>query len=246
MVSDWGSIQQMIPHGYSADLRQAAEQAANAGVDVDMEGYAYIGHLKDLVEKGEVSTEQLDNLVANVLRLKYRLGLFENPYIDESKINFYAPSSLAAAQKAVEQSTVLLKNDGILPIKKGVKKIAVIGPMADAQHDQAGTWVFDLEKEHCVTPLTSLREKYGKKNVTYVPGVKFSRDLSHDGFNEAVKAAKDADIVLFFAGEEAVLSGEAHCRTDLTGRSEGTHGCSGRNRHSDRDGGAGRSPARYE
>lgn len=216
MVSDWGSIQQMIPHGYSADLRQAAEQAANAGVDVDMEGYAYIGHLKDLVEKGEVSTEQLDNLVANVLRLKYRLGLFENPYIDESKINFYAPSSLAAAQKAVEQSTVLLKNDGILPIKKGVKKIAVIGPMADAQHDQAGTWVFDLEKEHCVTPLTSLREKYGKKNVTYVPGVKFSRDLSHDGFDEAVKAAKDADIVLFFAGEEAVLSGEAHCRTDLT------------------------------
>lgn len=216
MVSDWGSIQQMIPHGYSADLRQAALQAAEAGVDIDMEGYAYISNLKDLVEKGELSQEVIDDLCANVLKLKYRLGLFENPYVDEKGVSFYQPSSLDAARRAVEESAVLLKNDGILPLQKNQKRIAVIGPMADAQHDQAGTWVFDFEKDHCVTPLTALRERYGNKNVTYVPGLTFSRERDTKGFAEAVKAAKEADVVLFFAGEEAVLSGEAHCRTDLT------------------------------
>lgn len=216
MVSDWGSIQQMIPHGYSADLRQAALQAAEAGVDIDMEGYAYISNLKDLVEKGELSQDVIDDLCANVLKLKYRLGLFENPYVDEKGVSFYQPSSLDAARRAVEESAVLLKNDGILPLQKNQKRIAVIGPMADAQHDQAGTWVFDFEKDHCVTPLTALRERYGTKNVTYVPGLTFSRERDTKGFAEAVKAAKEADVVLFFAGEEAVLSGEAHCRTDLT------------------------------
>lgn len=216
MVSDWGSIQQMIPHGYSADLRQAALQAAEAGVDIDMEGYAYISNLKDLVEKGELSQDVIDDLCANVLKLKYRLGLFENPYVDEKGVSFYQPSSLDAARRAVEESAVLLKNDGILPLQKNQKRIAVIGPMADAQHDQAGTWVFDFEKDHCVTPLTALRERYGNKNVTYVPGLTFSRERDTKGFAEAVKAAKEADVVLFFAGEEAVLSGEAHCRTDLT------------------------------
>lgn len=216
MVSDWGSIQQMIPHGFSTDLRQAACQAANAGVDIDMEGYAYIDNLKDLVEKGEVSMKVIDELTGNVLRLKYRLGLFENPYTDEGKKAFYKPEFLRAAKKSVEESAVLLKNSGVLPLGKDVRKIAVVGPMADAQHDQAGTWVFDLEKEHCVTPLTALRERYGADNIIYAPGLKFSRDRSRDGFDEAVKAAEKADVVLYFAGEEAVLSGEAHCRTDLT------------------------------
>ena len=218
MVSDWGSIEQMIPHGYSADLRQAAQQAAKAGVDIDMEGYAYIQHLKNLVEAGEIDEALIDELVANVLRLKYRLGLFDNPYVDMNSANrFYSKANLDAAQRAVEKSAILLQNHGILPLDgKKMKKIAVIGPMADAQHDQAGTWSFDLEKSHCITPLTSLREKYGNKNVNYAPGLKHSRDKSHDGFADAVKAADASDVVLFFAGEEAVLSGEAHCRTDIT------------------------------
>ncbi|MBD5289860.1 MAG: glycosyl hydrolase [Bacteroides sp.] len=218
VVSDWGSIQQMIPHGYSENLRHAAKQAATAGVDIDMEGYAYIGHLKDLVEKGEISAERIDELTANVLRLKYRLGLFDNPYVDMARANsFYQPASLDAARRAAEESAILLKNNGILPIDNSkVKKIAVIGPMADAPHDQAGTWVFDLEKEHSVTPLQSLREKYGDRNIIYVPGIEYSRDRDTKGFAAAVKAAGKADLVLFFGGEEAVLSGEAHCRTDLT------------------------------
>lgn len=219
MVSDWGSIEQMIPHGYSRDLRQAALQAAEAGVDIDMEGYAYTGHLRDLVESGELSMATVDSLVANVLTLKHRLGLFDNPYVDMTTASrFYADASLDEARRAVEQSAILLKNDGILPLSGNskVKKIAVIGPMADAQHDQAGTWVFDLEKDHCVTPLTSLRERYGAKNVIYAPGLAHSRDRSTKGFAEALKAARQADVVLFFGGEEAVLSGEAHCRTDIT------------------------------
>jgi beta-glucosidase len=218
MVSDWGSIQQMIPHGYSADLRQAAAQAVNAGVDIDMEGYAYISHLKDLIEKGEVSVARLDSLVANVLRLKYRLGLFENPYVDMANASkFYAPASLDAARRAVEESAILLKNNnGVLPLGESAKRILVVGPMADAAHDQAGTWSFDLEKSHCVTPLTALKEMYGTKNISYVPGLEYSRDLSTAGFAAATKAAKNADVILYFAGEEAMLSGEAHCRTDLT------------------------------
>lgn len=217
MVSDWGSIEQMIPHGFSRDLRHAALQGAKAGVDVDMESYAYINHLKDLVEKGDLDIKIVDDLVRNLLKLKYRLGLFENPYVDESKVIFYDPSSLEAAQRAVEQSAILLKNNGILPLdSKSVKKIAVIGPMADAPHDQAGTWVFDLEKGHCVTPLEALRSRYGEDNIIYLPGLKFSRDLDKSGFEAAKEAARKADVVLFFAGEEAVLSGEAHCRTDLT------------------------------
>lgn len=219
MVSDWASIEQMIPHGYSRDLRHAGLQAVMAGVDIDMESNAYIRHLRDLVEKGELSeSRDIDPLVANVLKLKYRLGLFDNPYVDMANASrFYAPASLDAARRAVEESAILLTNNGALPLNKNkVKKIAVIGPMADARHDQAGTWSFDLEKERCVTPLAALREMYGEDNVTYVPGLAYSRDRKTDGFDAAVEGARNADAVLFFGGEEAVLTGEAHCRADLT------------------------------
>ena len=215
IVSDWGSIEQMRNHGFSKDLRQAALQGAKATVDVDMENYAYTQYLADLVESGEVSMDELDAMVANILRLKYKLGLFDNPYIDETAVSFYAPASLDAARRAVEESAVLLKNNGILPVDfSKVRKIAVTGPMADAQHDQAGTWVFDLEKDHCVTPLAALKERCGDK-VVYSKGMAHTRDRSHDGFKDALKAAKNADVVFFFAGEEAVLSGEAHSRADI-------------------------------
>jgi len=217
MISDWGAIGMMLPHAFAPDLREATKKAVKAGVDIDMESYAYTRHLEDLVKSGEIAEAEVDSLTANVLRLKYRLGLFDNPYVDISKSRrFYAPASLDAARRAAEESAILMKNNGVLPIDgKKVKKIAVIGPMADAQHDQAGTWVFDLEKEHCITPLTALREKFGEKNVTYVRAMKNTRDRSDAGFAEAVKAARKADLVLFFGGEEAVLSGEAHCRTNL-------------------------------
>ncbi len=218
VVSDWGSINELVPHGYAADREEAAMLAAKAGVDVDMEGHCYDGSLLKALQSGKIDEKRIDELAGNVLRLKYRLGLFDNPYVEIAESNrFYAPASLEAARRAVEESAVLLKNEGkVLPVDMSkVKKIAVIGPMADAQHDQNGTWVFDLEKSHSVTPLVSLKEIGGDK-IVYSPGLSYSRDRKHDGFADALKAAKKSDIVFYFAGEEAVLSGEAHCRTDLT------------------------------
>lgn len=215
MVSDWGSIEQMIPHGYSADLRQAARQAATAGVDIDMESHAYSSHLKELVESGVVPVATIDSMVANVIKMKYRLGLFDNPYVDmKTASRFYAPSSLEAARRCAREAAVLLKNDGVLPLQAATR-VAVIGPMADAAHDQNGTWCFDLDKSHTVTPLTAIKECFGPENVVTAKGLDFSRDRSTKGFDEAVKAASQADVVLYFCGEEAVLSGEAHCRVDV-------------------------------
>ncbi|MDE5642587.1 MAG: glycoside hydrolase family 3 C-terminal domain-containing protein [Muribaculaceae bacterium] len=215
MVSDWNSISEMINHGFSADRRDAALKAALAGVDMDMEGHAYDGNLAALVEGGQIPVEVIDNLVRNVLRLKFRLGLFENPYVDMATANrFYTPEALDAARRTAEEGTVMLKNSGILPLAKKPGRIFVTGPMADAMHDQNGTWCFDLDKTHTVTPLAALRQRYGDA-VAYLPGLTYSRDKNTD-FSEALKAAADADVILYFAGEEAVLSGEAHSRADIT------------------------------
>ena len=217
MCSDWASIMQLIPQGYCTDLKDAALKAALAGCDVDMESYAYVQYLKQLVEEGKIDVKVIDDLVRNVLRLKFRLGLFDNPYVDMKHANqFYKPASLEAATRMVEESTVLLKNNGILPLATTGKKIALVGPMADAKHDQAGTWCFDLDKTKTVTPLESLRKMLGDDAVIYEAGLTYSRDKSEDGIAKAVEAAKKADIVVMVAGEEAVLSGEAHCRADLS------------------------------
>lgn len=217
MCSDWASIMQLVPQGYCTDLKDAALKASLAGVDVDMESYAYTRYMKELVEEGKLDVKVIDDLVRNVLRLKFRLGLFDNPYVDLKHANqFYAPASLEAATRMVEESTVLMKNDGILPFAAQGKKIALVGPMADAQHDQAGTWCFDLDKTHTITPLAALREALGNDAVLFEKGLTYSRDKSEEGIQKAVEVAKKADIVVMVAGEEAVLSGEAHCRADLS------------------------------
>lgn len=217
MCSDWNSIGQMVPQGVAGDLTDAAVLAANAGVDVDMESYAYLSSLKKAVEEGKVDMKTVDDLVRNVLRLKYRLGLFDNPYVtDRTAQEYYAPDHLASAQKTAEESAVLLTNNGILPLQENVTRIALVGPMADARHDQNGTWCFDMEKERTVTPLEALRGIYGEDNVKYAPGLKSTRDNSEALFDEALAATEGADVIVYCAGEEAVLSGEAHCRADIT------------------------------
>lgn len=218
LVSDWGSIAELINHGIATDRYEAAELAINAGVDMDMEGHAYLPNIKKLLEDGKVTEEQINKLVADVLRLKYRLGLFDNPYVDEKTASrFYSPEALEAAQKCAEEAAILLKNNGTLPFKKSqVKKILLTGPMADAAHDQNGTWCFDLDKTHTVTVLKGMQEKFGKDNVFFVPGLAYSRDKNTSGFAAAVEAAKDADVIVFVGGEEAVLSGEAHSRADIS------------------------------
>lgn len=219
LVSDWGSIQQMIPHGFCADLKEAGEKAAIAGVDMDMMSYAYINHLEELIKEKKVDEKLIDESVRNILRLKFRLGLFDNPYIKEGAPSaFYLDSSLQQAKEAAIESAILLKNElQVLPLTSSVKSVAVVGPLADAPADQVGTWCFDAEPEHSVTPLTAIQQECENKiRVIAEPGLTYSRDKSEAGIAKAVAAARQADVILFFAGEEAVLSGEARCRADIS------------------------------
>ena len=214
VVTDWNSMGEMINHGFGEDRKDVAEKAVNAGVDMDMMTFGFLSHLEELVKSGAVKEKTIDNAVRNILRVKILLGLFEHPYVDveAAKAVQYAPAHLAAARKTAEESAILLKNNGILPLR-GKSRILVTGPMADAPWDQLGTWCFDGEKEHTVTPLKALQERFPGQ-VTYVPGLRYSRDRK-DRFDDVVAAARAADIVLAFLGEEAILSGEAHCLADL-------------------------------
>jgi len=214
VVTDWDSMGEMIDHGFGTDRKDVAEKAVNAGVDMDMMTFGFLSHLEELVKSGAVSMKSIDNAVRNILRVKVMLGLFENPYVDveAAKAVQYAPGHLASAQKTVEESVILLKNNGILPLKGG-RRILVTGPMANAPHDQLGTWSFDGEKAHSVTPLKALQELFPGK-VDYVPGLTFSRE-KRNNFADVVVAARRADVVLVFLGEEAILSGEAHSLADL-------------------------------
>ena len=214
IVTDWNSAGEMIAHGFSTDLKHTAEQAINAGVDMDMMSYGFIQYAEELVKEGKVSEKEIDRAVRNILKLKFELGLFENPYVDETlsaKVD-YAPEHLAAAKQAALESAILLKNDNnVLPLDKA-KTILVTGPMADAPYEQMGTWTFDGQKEHTVTPLTSLREEY---DVIWVPGLDYSRDKSKAQFSKVRAAAAKADAAVVFVGEEAILSGEAHSLSNL-------------------------------
>lgn len=217
VVTDWASATEMIPHGFCKDRKEVAEKAVNAGVDMEMVSGAFIENLEALVKEGKVSEAAINNAVRNVLRLKFRLGLFDHPYVVTEQAVKYAPEHLAKAKEAAEQSVILLKNDnGVLPLTERVRTVAVVGPMADAPHDQLGTWVFDGEKEHTQTPLKALQEMYADKvQIIYEPGLAYSRDKRTEGIARAVAAARGADVVLAFVGEEAILSGEAHSLADL-------------------------------
>ncbi len=218
VVSDWASVTMMIRQGFCEDEKEAALKAANAGLDMEMESKTFIEHLEKLIEEGKVSSQTIDNAVRNILRLKFRLGLFDAPYIPvKTKSDIYSQIHLKEAQKAAEESFVLLKNEkNILPLSEKIKTVAVIGPMADAPHDQMGTWVFDGEKSATQTPLDALKKMYGNQmNFLYEKGLHFSRDTSKINFNNALKIAERSDAVLLFIGEESILSGEAHSMADL-------------------------------
>ena len=234
LVSDWGSGMDLIPHGLCADRKEAALRCINARMEMDMQGEIYHEHLAELVKEKKVSESMIDDCVRSILRMKYRLGLFEHPYVPEEEPAFYSPEALALATEAVEQSVVLLKNNGILPLnkpsntkrqtnsnnfKREALNILITGPLADQPKEQLGTWVFDGEPEHAVTPLMAFQKVSivnSQLSITYSPGLRYSRDKSTSGFAKAVEAARKADVILFFAGEEAILSGEARCRADLS------------------------------
>lgn len=218
VVTDWASTTEMIEHGFAADAHEAAMKAVNAGVNMEMVSYSLIKELPGLIKDGKVKESTIDDAVRNILRVKFRLGLFDNPYVDEKKPSvLYAPSHLEAAKQAAVESAILLKNDKqVLPLQASVKSVAIVGPMADAPYEQMGTWVFDGDKTHTVTPLTAIKQLVGDKvQVIYEPGLTYSRETNQTGVAKAVAAASRADVILAFVGEEAILSGEAHCLADL-------------------------------
>ncbi len=214
VVTDWNSAGEMIAHGFSRDLKHTAEQAINAGVDMDMMSYGFIQYVEELVKEGKVSEKEIDRAVRNILKLKFDLGLFENPYVDETasaKVD-YAPEHLEAAKQCALESAILLKNSNdVLPLDKA-KTILVTGPLADAPYEQMGTWAFDGQQEHTVTPLEALREEY---NVIWEPGLAYSRDSNTKDFAKVRSAASRADAAVVIVGEEAILSGEAHSLSNL-------------------------------
>lgn len=217
VVTDWSSALEMVNHGFCTDGKDAAEKSVNAGVDMEMVSETFIQNLKQSIAENKVSIETIDNAVRNILRLKFRLGLFDNPYVVTPQTVKYAEKHLQTAKTAAEQSVILLKNENqTLPFTDKIKTLAVIGPMADAPYEQMGTWVFDGEKEHTQTPLTAIKEMYGDRvKVLFEKGLDYSRDKNTTGIARAVNTARQADAVVVFVGEESILSGEAHSLANL-------------------------------
>ena len=216
VVSDWGSVMELINHGYALDAKDAACKAINAGVDMEMATSAYSDNIKQLLKEGKITESRIDEAVKNILRVKFKLGLFDNPYVNiEAEKKLLDPSFLEHARKVARESVVLLKNNGTLPLSTNISSVAVIGPLADSPRDQLGTWCFDGREENSVTPLKAIRDVLGDRRVNYVAGLKYSRDKNKSDFDRAVAAAKRSDVILFFAGEEWILSGEGQCRGEI-------------------------------
>jgi len=219
VVSDWEAVPQLGVHGLTANDKESAEQALQAGIDIEMASMTYAQYTEGLLSDGRITEKQIDQMVANVLRVKYRLGLLQRSHTDPSMFRRSAhPAHLSLAQQIAERSMVLLKNeDNCLPLNpKSLRSVAVLGPLADDPDDQLGTWVFDGDSSLSVTPWQSLT-KVLDKDVTllYARGPETTRSDSRDGFDEAIALARKSDISIIFLGEEAMLSGEAHCRADI-------------------------------
>ena len=218
VVSDWRSMAEMIDHGFCRDSKDVARKAVEAGVDMEMASTAYADHLAELVESGVVAQGLVDDAVRNILRVKFKLGLFEQPFPYSARPSS-PPSAdaLALARRAALESVVLLKNRRqLLPLSREYHSLAVIGPLADAPYEMLGTWNRDGRTEDAVTPLAALRALVGDRmEVHYAAGLPYSRSRDTSGIEAAVQAARRCDVALLFVGEEAILSGEAHSRAHL-------------------------------
>lgn len=233
VVSDWNSIGELLIHGVAADKKEAARLAITAGSDMDMEGNCYVPNLKKLVEEGTVDVKLVDDAVRRVLRVKFLLGLFDDPYryCDENreKTQILTQEHLAVAREAAKRSIVLLKNDGgLLPLKKQGQKIALIGELAADKDVPLGSWRAKAITGSAVSLLEGMRSaltqpenlQYSKGPV-YVSGKSlFTVPLEFNttdrtGIDEAVKAAKTADVVVMALGENCFQTGEGRSQTDI-------------------------------
>lgn len=224
VVTDYTSINEMVPHGYAKDLKQAGEMAINAGVDMDLQGAVFMDHLAKSVADGSVDVKRVDAAVKAILEMKYRLGLFEDPYrySDEAreKKTVYRADFLEAARDVARRSMVLLKNDGdALPLAASARSIAVIGPLGNSKEDMIGSWAAAGDRQtRPVTLLEGLRART-KSNITvgYARGAGYGFDDAGktDGFAEAIELAKKSDVIIAAMGERWDMTGEAASRTTL-------------------------------
>lgn len=224
VISDYNSIGEIINHRFAKDKEEAALKGFISGVDIDMvgdtiDGDVYSPNLKNLVEKGLISEEQIDNSVKNVLRMKFKLGLFDNPYTD---IEFFKTNDLSqmykdsVALQLAKESIVLLKNENnILPLKKNIKKIALIGPLANNDEDPMGVWAGAGDPENVITVYQGMKNLLPEgSEINFVQGCDFTGSDT-TGFDEAIDAAKSSDVVIMVVGEERGMSGEASSKTNL-------------------------------
>ena len=218
VVTDYTSINEMVNHGIVANEPDAGLLAVKAGVDMDMQGQVYAKYLKKQVENGEVSIKMIDDAVRRILKVKFMLGLFDDPYryCNEAreKREIYSPAHLEAAFDVAKRSMVLLKNDNnVLPLKKG-EKIAVIGQLANSTRDLLGSWKAAGDWNFMKSTLDEIKLYNGEQNVIYAEGCKTSGN-DRSGFSAAIAAAQRASKIVLVIGESCDISGEATSRTSI-------------------------------
>ncbi len=233
VVSDWGSIAEIMNHGQAADKKEASFKAITAGSDMDMEGYCYEESLETLLNEGKIDMALIDDAVRRILRIKYQLGLMDNPYLycDEKreKENIYTKEHLAIARDAAKKSIVLLKNEGkILPLKQNLKSIAVIGPLAADKDSPLGNWRAQAVPNSAVSLLEGIQQAVSKgTKVNHAQGCKlsigehsFTQELTlnytdRSQIAEAVALAKTSELVMLAIGEDSYQSGEGRSQASI-------------------------------
>lgn len=210
LISDYNAVGEAVIHSAAEDKSEAAQKAIEAGCDIDMLSDCYINHLEKLVLDGKISEKLIDEAVMRVLVLKNDLGLFENPYKDGSpeaeKEILFCKEHRELSRKAAEESIVMLKNSGILPLDKK-QKIAVVGTLADSR-DITGSWAIFVDKNETVTFKQALNELYPDADIRFI--------LSDNADDDMIAAAKDSDIVVLVLGEDQTFSGESCSKADIS------------------------------
>ena len=220
VVSDYTSINEMVPHGYAKDEKDAARIGMNAGVDMDMMGGVYKDYLKELVEEGKVSGDYINEACRRILLAKFKLGLFDDPYryIDEKReaTTKYKPEFLAKAREIAAASSVLLQNKNqTLPLSKDTKKIAFIGSLVKDEYDILGNWAAKGDRKgQAVSVFEGVSEYLKTNQIMYAKGCDILKDDT-SGFDEAIAVSKQADVIVLVMGEGHHMSGEAASRTNL-------------------------------
>ena len=221
VVSDWGSVAELIPHGVAEDKCDAAQLAVTAGCDMDMEGYCYVSSLEKLVLEGVVSESLIDDAVRRILRLKFDLGLFDDPYrycdAEREKAEILSAEHRKVVREMACKSIVLLENrEGILPLDNRCKNIGIVGPLADNPDDMLGSWCARGDGKDAIGILQGIKQAVGKGvRIRYAKGCEIEGD-DRSGFSEAVQVAENSDVVIVCVGENRFMSGEAASRTRLT------------------------------